>query len=238
MTEAPARDLLARLAEDCRWPAVTIGRLVVWGEAGWRDAVARATPPERGQLVAQLGRQLLVASAGGRARLRRWLDDRPPPAPSMPTCLLPQWLRERVLFYGDGCMLGAVIEALILVPAPVRAAVLTEVAFLAVGAETRAWTGSAALVRPDGRRPTRLVMLSGADRHAPDLVRTVLHECGHAWSAPLPREGEALATVHGEGCLLALARRDGWADRADGIIDAGERLAEGLALAWIRWPRR
>ena len=45
------------------------------GEADWRAIAAAAAPSERVSLLARLARrELLVVTAGGRARLRRWLD--------------------------------------------------------------------------------------------------------------------------------------------------------------------
>jgi hypothetical protein len=220
MTAAPSRELLQALGEDLALSPT------------WREQAARATAAvERRFLLAQVRRRLLVCTPAARARLRRWLDlQRLDPTPPTPAALLPRWIRERVLAYGDHIVLEAVVEALGRVPAPVRAAALDEICFLGVGGDSRGWTGSSNLVdRHDESRP-RIVVLSGADRHVADLIPTAVHEIAHAWLLPRPI---FLVTTQGESNLRALAAEDGWLTQADAHVARGERLAEACTWSWL-----
>jgi len=216
---APSRALLGALVDDLQLPPA------------WRALAARATAAlERQILLTQLGRHLLVSTPYGRARLRAWLDqERATPTTPAPAWLLPRWVRERVLYFGDGPMLEAVVAALVRVPAPVRAAALDEVAFLGVGAGSNGWTGSSRLEDREGETRPRIVNLSGGGRHVDDIMRTVLHELAHAWLLPRPL---ALVTAQGDEALREVARQDGWLAQADAHIARHERLAEALGLVW------
>lgn len=216
---APSRQRLVALGEDLGLPPA------------WLELAARATAVlERRFLLAQLARRLLVATPHGRARLRAWLDQqRAAPTTPPPAWLLPRWIGERVLVYGDHSMVEAVVTALVLVPAPVRAHALAEVAFEGVGADSRGWYGSSTLVDRDGYVRPGSVRLSGADRHMPDLVRTVVHEVAHAWLLPPPI---ACVTVQGEVGLAVVARADGWWATGEAHVARHERLAEACALVW------
>src|SRR5262245_57100256 len=70
---------LRTIAADTGYAAVKIGKLVVRGKAGWDRALSGfppATPSERREMFLALEKPLLVATAAGRARLRKWLDAR------------------------------------------------------------------------------------------------------------------------------------------------------------------
>jgi hypothetical protein len=120
---AVSRQLLPALGEDLALPPA------------WRELAARAhATVEQRWLLGQLGRRLLVCTPAARARLRSWLD-RQRAAPAVP--LSPQRLRrvirDEVMFFGDLSMLAPVVEALVHVPPPVRAAALAECVFLPWG---------------------------------------------------------------------------------------------------------
>jgi hypothetical protein len=220
MTDAPSRQLLRDLGED-----LALGS--AWGAL----AVRATTAVERRWLLGQLRRRLLVCTPAARARLRSWLDlQRMAPSPPPPPAQLPRWIRERVLYYGDRVVLEAVVEALVRVPDPVRAAALDEIAFLGVGAEARGWTGSSNLVDRHGESRPRLVNLSGADCHVPDLIEVAIHEVAHGWLMPRPI---ALVTTQGEANLRAVAAEDGWLERADVQVARDERLAWACTWAWL-----
>jgi hypothetical protein len=190
---APPRELLEALGQD-------LALSPDW-RAQARDATAAV---ERRALLHRVARQLLVASRGGRARLRRWLDARGGSAPTpVPPWLLQEWLTERVALVGDS-------------------------AATAVGWSTRAWAGSSVLVDREGTRKPRLVMLGPASD-----VGTVLHELGHTWHSPLREEPVPLGSTRGVEQLLALASREGWRARADAMLARGERLADGCMFAWL-----
>jgi hypothetical protein len=218
-----ARELLEALGQDLALAPT------------WRAQAARATAAvERSDLLQLIARQLLVASRGGRARLRRWLEARGGIAPTpVPPWLLREWLTERVALVGDSAALPLVVEALCLVPEPVRHAVVTETCFTAVGWSSRAWASSSVLVDREGNRKPRLVMLGPASD-----VGTVLHEVGHGWHSPLCEEPVPLGSTRGVEQLLALAARDGWRARADAMVARGERLADGCMFAWLARPTR
>jgi hypothetical protein len=215
---APPRELLEALGQDLALAP------------DWRARARAATAAvERRALLRRVARQLLVASRGGRARLRRWLDARGGSAPTpVPPWLLREWLTERVALVGDSAALPLVVEALCLVPEPVRHAVVAETCFTAVGWSSCAWTGSSVLVDREGTRKPRLVMLGPASD-----VGTVLHELGHSWHSPLREEPVPLGSTRGVEQLLALASRDGWRARADAVLARGERLADGCMFAWL-----
>jgi hypothetical protein len=216
---APSTTFLRELGPDLGWPA------------GWRAALAGVLPPtpvERLRLLAGAHRRVLVASVGGRARLRRWLDEQRGTAPvQLPRWLLEEWIADRVSFYGDPSLLPVVVAALCLVPKPVRDAVVAETAFLAVGVDSAAWTGSANLADREGVRKARVVALG------PSVdVRVVLHEVAHCWHSALPDEHSSLITTRGEAGLWALASREDWHPRMDTHIAKDERLADACAFCW------
>ena len=222
MTAAPSRELLCSLGEDLGLSPT------------WRAQAVRATAEvERRFLLVQVARRLLVATPAARARLRAWLDRQraAPAAPMSPQCLA-RWIRDEVLFFGDLSMLTPVVEALVHVPPPVRAAALAECLFLAVGAETRAWTGASRLVDRDDETRPRMILLSGADRHVADLTRTAVHEIAHAWLLPRPF---ALATAWGELNLRAVVAESGGLalTQSDANYARDERLADACSYAWL-----
>ena len=81
---------------------VALGEDLALGPA-WAARAARATTAfDRPWLLGQLRRRLLVCTADGRARLRRWLDlQRVAPSTPTPPAQLLRWIRERVLCLGD-----------------------------------------------------------------------------------------------------------------------------------------
>jgi hypothetical protein len=216
------RSRFAALVEDLEWPTIVLGQVVVCGRPSWRRVLARATPPER--LTALKALPLLQATAYGRRRFATWQGVNRLPA--LAAGRLEASLRERVAFYGDSALLPVVVAALALAPAPVRESALAEVAFVAVGVDSVAWTGAAAFGDRDGRRKLRVVVLGpNAD------VRIVLHELGHTWNAPVD-DGHVAVTAGGEAAVLELARVEGWSDRVELLSAKSERLADACAQAW------
>ena len=106
-----------------------------------------------------------------------------------------------------------------------RVEALEEVAFLAVGAGSLAWTASSAVVDRRGRRPPQVIVLGPAT-----TVAVTLHELAHAWHAGWARAHAPALTARGERGLVAYAERVGWRPREH--IDRGERFATACALVW------
>jgi len=217
MIEAPPRKLLVDLGADLHLPP------------GWRDQAARATAAvERSTLLAQLRRQLLVATRYGRDRLRAWLDG------ARHERMAADEIREHLSCYGETDVVALVIEALALVPPAVCSAALREVAFLSVGRRTRAWTSAADFVgRIDGQRKAHVVVL-GPEAN----VHTVLRELGHVWHAsPADPRFPPLAT-QGKELLLEVAAADGCREVFDAANAREETRAEACALSWAVSERR
>jgi hypothetical protein len=223
-SDPPSPRMLLELGEDLGWPPVTLGTLTITGEDLWRWAAAAAAPIERRAWLGQLADPLLVATPASRERMARWHARG---AWSVPTT--PARIHEDLLFGGDPSMLGPTVAAFDFMPEPVRDYVLREVAFEAVGASSRAWIGASTMLDRDGVGRPWTVRLSGADRHAADLIDTVLHECAHAWTLPTPI---VCITAQGEVGLRAFLAAEGLAEQADKKVAFGERIAEALALIW------
>lgn len=205
-------------ARLCGWPARTIGGRVLRGEADWRAVDARMTTADRAATLHDLGRrELLVATPGGRHRLRAWLNRR----------WAGSWEPEPALrFYGDEAMLPAVEHALSQLPAPVRNLVASACYIVAVGGRLRGWTS--APLATAGLSP---IVVSGAELET--LAEVTVHEAAHRWHArPLP--AEVTAPTHAEqAALLSHARAEGWPLAAAEARKADdERLAKLCALAW------
>jgi hypothetical protein len=210
--------------EDLGCPTANFCGFTFSGREAWRDVAPRLTPGERRKVLAILRHRLLLATASGRARLRRWLD-----AGQRQIPLSRPELRKRVAstVYGDECFVPLIEAALRCVPAFVLATVLREVAFLTVGLNSRAWTGSSSFVDRLGRRRTRVILLGpGAD------LRTVLHEIGHVWHASPDQEHVSLISALGNAGLIGLARQEGWMARVTDHRLLHERLAEAHAVVW------
>lgn len=215
------RDLLTAAAEVCGWPRVELGSFAV-GAGGWRDAVTRATPGERLGLLQALGPFLLCSTEGGAARLEAWHRRLDMPVEAR------QGREDEPLLFGDIEALPAIRAALALMPDAVRHSVLMEVAFLAVGRSSKAWTGSASLADRDGvARPRLVVVGPKAD------MGTLLHESAHVFLSAPPGPETFHITAQGEASLFALATAQGWRVRASGYVDRGEILADALAVLWL-----
>ena len=190
-----------------------------------QSSPGRLTSHERRDLLLTLAPTLLRATELGRKKLARFRAESPP---------VPQTreeIRESVLFYGDRSLLATVAEALALAPAPVRASVIDQVAFLAVGVDSRAWTSSLRFVTADGRQRHRVIVLG------PDAgVRTVLHECGHIWHGA-PLEDEAILnvaiTAQGEEGFAAFMAERGDRAAMEAHMGLHERLADACAFVWL-----
>jgi hypothetical protein len=225
VTPTVTREFLRALAPD-------LGR-----SAGWRvalDACPPLTPPERLALLVRAWRQVLVASNGGRARLRAWLDSarRPTETPAA----LRARIADEMLLFGDKELLPVAVEAFARAPAPVRDMLLGQVAVLAVGVSTNAWTAPSRMVDRDGRPRDRMIVIHGRDRSFPELLRTFLHELGHCWHAPIPHEDLAVCiTAQGLVGLKTWAADSGLSDQVAAIEAQSERLADACAFVWGRW---
>lgn len=218
------REFLRALAPDLGWPA------------GWRhalDACPPLTPPERLALLVRAWRQVLVASEGGRARLRAWLDGtrRRTETPEA----LRARIRDELLLCGDKELVPVAVEAFARAPAPVREVLLRQVAVLAVGASTNGWTAPSRMVDRDDRPRERIIVIHGVDRTFPELLKTFLHELGHCWHAPLTAEYDACITALGMVGLQSWAADSGLSDQYAAQEARGERLADACAFAWGRW---
>ena len=123
------------------------------------------------------------------------------------------------------------MRALLLVPECVRHHVLTNVVFVTVGKNSRAWTSSSVLEDRDGHKPRLIVLGPNVDEE------TVVHESFHVWHAPLPFAGVAAVSALGEVALYQSAVREGWHARVDEHEQQQERLARGAAIAWT-WRDR
>ena len=223
MTAAPSHAMLLALGEDLAWPSVKVGSLTIVGLEDWRAAAAAATPPERQLCLEGLAEPLLTCTPHARARLEAWrLSPIRLPATE-------EWIRENILFYGDATMLDPVLTAFLCMPEPVREYVLGECAFLGVGRDTYAWTGSSNFVDQNGNHRPRIIVLSGADRHAAGLVRAALHEASHVWTTPTP---SALVTCKGEEGFRTYMDQEGLTKRLDSSIAFDERIACALAALW------
>jgi hypothetical protein len=215
------REFMRALAPDLGWPA------------GWRavlDAFPPATSRELLALLVRFRRQLLVCSEGGRARLRAWLDS--PRHPTEPLKELRERIRDELLFYGDKELLPVAVEAFAHAPAPVRDVLLGEVAVLAVGASTNAWTASSRMVDREGRSPSRIIVICGRNRTGDELLRTFRHEVGHCWHAGLPHEHTICLTALGEAGLEDFAAEHGLSDQWVALRSRDERLADACAFVW------
>jgi hypothetical protein len=229
LTRAPidvARDVLLAAAADVGWPLVDVDHAAIQGESTWR--AAPFTPRQRVTALARLAPALLKLGEG-QERLAEWqVLNGERQAPETRT-VIRRTLRDRLAFFGDSSVLDVVSEALAIAPAPVRDFVRTEVAFVAVGWDTRAWTSGAVLRGPDGRRRARMVVLSGADRHPASLTHVTLHEVAHQWSDPVAHWTKLTTGLEN---VSALAREEGWYEHARERNADVERQADTLALAW------
>jgi hypothetical protein len=199
----------ARLAG---YPAMTYGGRIMTRER-WDAVTGRAGREERAGFMRRLQPHLLVATPEGRGNLRTWLDaGRPvPPANAVP------------LAVGDVEGLVLVLDALVLVPAPVRWYITSHVVINAVGFTSAAWTSS-----PMRDRPIEISLSDRADRF------TVLHEFGHAWH----RAPVAIApptSIQWAGAHVAVR------DRFPALLEQhkdSERLADAMAESWLAGARR
>lgn len=218
------RCAFAQLIEDLRYPPAKCGRLPIGSRDDWRRAFPRLSAVERRELLKapSVRFRLLTATTEGRMRLRAWLQH-PIHLPVRPAERL-AWIWERARVFGDSAFVPIVADALTALPDCVVAAVVAEVAFVAVGCDSVAWFASAALDRP------HLIALGPhADAHV------VRHEVGHAWHGPLPSaERPGAITAVGEAGLQAHAVASGWAGRFDDAVSAAERVAEAVAVGFGR----
>lgn len=228
-----AVELLA-VARDVNFPRVRVGRALVEGEERWRWAAGYAVPWERAEMLHGLERPLLLSTPGGRERVRSWVRaQRIAPAPLQSAADRRTWLAERVLAYGDPQLLPHVVEALARVPRFVADLLVSEVSFKLCGWSLKGWYGAGHAVDVDGRTPTAEIMVCGHDSDE-EVVTTVLHELGHAFTAALP-SNRPLPSITGSANVHALAVTQQWAalpivgrERA-----ANERLASALATIWM-----
>jgi len=220
MTDAPPRSLLLKLGEDLAWPTVEIEGRTIAGADEWRWAAAMTTPPERLLWLEALSEPLLNATPPSHARLEAW---RRSPVRTPGTA---EWIRENVLCFGDASARDHVVAALLIVPQCVREHVMGEAAFLSVGGDSDAWTGSSRFVDRDGKGRPRIIVLSS---RASGLVRLVLHEIAHSWSLPTPT---MLISVKGEEGLRTYAKQEGLTEQVNEKVARDERLAHALALLW------
>lgn len=212
---------LLPILKACGWPRVSFGRRVIAGEPAWRAVTL--TPAEARAVLARLGRRELLLLGAGRCRLRAWLDaqaDRPGPVETRAERAAR--LAREVRLYGDDALLPLVSAALATVPRPVADLVTSTCMVLATGRSTAGWTTGPL-------PPLRPIMLSG---HLPDreVVATLLHEVGHAWTLPAPEQARAAPEI------LAAARwleANGTLAAAQDRIDLGEWQADTLAAAWL-----
>lgn len=216
MTAEVSRSLLMSAAHAVGFPAITLGALSIEGETAWREAARRAVSAERVQLVAALLPALMVATEGGRERLAAWGGGEHRRDVEGDLCT-----------YGDTLIAADVRAAVALLPAPVRQCALTEIAFLGVGRESKAWTLAATFCTERGARLPRVVVLG------PEAgVFLVLHEIAHVWLARPSCEAVAITTAGEEG-LVAHASVEGWAHRIHEEQETGDVLADALAFAWL-----
>jgi hypothetical protein len=226
-----SRENFFRLGELLGWPHVAAGSLILGTELEWRFGVLGApglTPPERRAALKGLEPLLLASTEGARARLSAHEATNAPP---LDPELAAAEIRAGLLFYGDPELLKPVVDAFRSTPPAVRDTLLDQVAVLATGRSTRGWTSSAKLADRDGEGRSRIIVLTG-HRTDREVVRTMLHELAHCWTAPLPAEHSQAVTAQGREAVLALAHREGWGDRAADLIDRDELLAEALACCW------
>ena len=224
------REAFAELVEQLGYPAAALGTYrIAGGRDGWARVLAPGVliPAERARVLRTLARRLLVATEPGRHRLRRWLQLAPYPAP-LPRPALDRALADAVPVYGDDSAVPVIVAALARLPACVRAMVLDDVAFVAVGVDSDAWFSSADRRGPEGRRYPYEIVLGPAL-----TVRLVLHECAHAWHSVPPSPDRLPAVgVQGTVGLWAYAREHGCAGRFEDAQRQSERLAEACAIAW------
>jgi hypothetical protein len=213
------RDALTLLAAArwSGWPPRTLGGRPVRGEAQWRLIAARMTPPERAAVLSALGRRdMLVATPGGRYRLRQWLN----------RCWAGAWESPRPLRFDEG-LLPAVEHALIRLPGPVRDHVVDACYVLAVGAHLAGWTSPP--LATAGLCP---IVVSGSEFEP--AVRITLHEAAHSWHSPSLAAEVTMPTHVERAALLAYARDHGWplATAAASAAD-DEALAHACTWAWL-----
>jgi hypothetical protein len=218
----------ALIERDLSFPPVTFRERVIAGAEAWAPIIDGATPLERRALIVALGDALSTATPEGRTRAEDWHRSGTPRAGVGDE---EAWIDERLQAYGDRSMVPRIVAALHLTPEPVRWAALMTVAFLSVGRDSIAWTSSALFVDQHDRIRARIIVLGPtAD------VDIILHEIAHVWHAPVLRELEewrpALCTL-GEIGIKALADLQGWRSRIADHEARHERLADGLAAAWL-----
>jgi hypothetical protein len=233
------RDILgrARFRELIRvlgFPPVSVGAAVIQTRAAWERTMPRLSRPERAAVAAALYEDLLCWNENGRERLARWRDDAASLAVGeLPADQVSDWVQQAVCFHGDVEILrDLVVPTLAKLPEMVRElAVSGEVAFLATGRSSRAWTSGAGFTTREGIRPARVVVLSGlADAFS------LRHELAHIWFAaplvhpdaelPIPVDAQAGAR------LEALATTEGWARAQVARVRDEELAADGLAYLW------
>ncbi len=151
--------------------------------------------PERRLLLRKHRRNFLTATPEGRTRLRAWLDAGIA-LPPMPLSEAQAYVCRRLTVFGElGAFLSIIVRALLLAPECLRHHVLTNVVFVTVAKESRAWTSSSLLEDNTGRKARLIVLGPNADEE------TVIHEC-------LPRLARA-AAVRDRGARGLGARRGG-----------------------------
>jgi hypothetical protein len=217
------------LIADLNYPAARLGSLELGGVESWHEAWTRPLfqRPERALVLRQLGDVLLMATPGGLERLQRWRDEETP-LPPMAAAERQEWIDWRLSFYGDRSLLPVVLGGLETCPEPVQDTCLREVAWLAVGQESRAWTSSSRFVDRMGREKVRAVLMGPAADE-----RTVRHESAHCWHAPAQSVLPAIC-AQGEAGVRQLARAEGWYPRLEEHEARAERLADACAWLWTR----
>lgn len=216
-----------------------LGRDLGWLPGRWNvlDGPLPLTPHEGRELLLRERRRLLVASEGGRAHLRVWLDSPRTPSPTSVQELRAA-IDDRLLFYGDEDVLPVAVEGFARLPAPVRDVLLGEVAVFAVGSRTNAWTAPSRIEDHEGKSRSRVIVISGRDRTFDELLLTFLHECGHCWHVALAGPTDVNITTQGRAGLAKYIAVEAPAVAAAWVLREGrdERLADAMAHCWLTGP--
>jgi hypothetical protein len=227
------RAMLRAAAADCGWPRVEFNdQLAIVGETSWSAAVEHSVPRERRTLLGRLAPCLMRLDAG-RERLAAWESAHPLGTlpPSHPPSALRRRLRYSVAAFGDVELLDVVVSALVIVPEPVRAAVVAEAAVLMAGSSSAAWTSACDLIGPDGAPRASLIVLTGSGEF--EALRLLfLHEAAHLWLRPPAVPGvDVTPLAVGREAVFALAAEEGWPALAR--LPESERRAETLGRGWL-----
>ena len=203
-------------ARGCGWPPLSVpGVGTLLDDGAWQFAIDGSTPGDRVNMIVALGPHLLSASDGGRLRVASQRE-RASEADVDP------------LVVGDLEAVPVVKAALALVPTAVMYALIRDVAFLAGGLSSRAWTSPARFIDAAGRQKYLVINLP-----YPWDVPLLLHELAHAWCYGPDHELSQAIGAEGEAAFRALAAADGWAPSLEKAVNSAETLADALALSWL-----